>query len=189
MASGFPVCVNGVLIRTAEALYQACRFPHRPEVQRLILDQKSPMTAKMKGKPHRSDTRPDWNDVRVTIMRWCLRVKLTQHREEFGRLLIATGNRPIVEESRRDAFWGAKPDGDRALVGENVLGRLLMELREHVTKRTDAYTGDVDPPTIASFLLVGRPIGHVGPSTAPCASIDNDQAQTTQAPMQGSLLE
>src|SRR5436309_5954032 len=73
MAGGYPLCVNGVRILTSEALYQACRFPHRPEVQRLIIAQKSPMTAKMKSKPHREDSRPDWDEVRVLIMRWCLR--------------------------------------------------------------------------------------------------------------------
>ena len=58
MASGFPLSLNGSRILTSEALYQACRFPHRPEVQRLIIEQKSPMTAKMKSvwaygrKPH-----------------------------------------------------------------------------------------------------------------------------------------
>ena len=30
MAAGFPLKVNGVSVRTSEALYQACRFPHRP---------------------------------------------------------------------------------------------------------------------------------------------------------------
>ena len=30
MAPGFPLCVNGIAIRTSEALYQACRFPHVP---------------------------------------------------------------------------------------------------------------------------------------------------------------
>ena len=59
MAPGFPVPVNGILILTVEALYQACRFPHLPEVQRLILEQRSPMTAKMVGKPHREESRPD----------------------------------------------------------------------------------------------------------------------------------
>ena len=37
MASGFPLRVNGVRIHTSEALYQACRFPHMPEVQRKII--------------------------------------------------------------------------------------------------------------------------------------------------------
>ena len=30
MAGGFPLVVNGTEIRTSEALYQACRFPHLP---------------------------------------------------------------------------------------------------------------------------------------------------------------
>ena len=51
MAPGYPLRINGTLIFTSEALYQACRFPHRPEVQRLIISQTSPMTAKMKSKP------------------------------------------------------------------------------------------------------------------------------------------
>ena len=34
MAPGFPLRVNGVRIRTSEALYQACRFPHLPDVHR-----------------------------------------------------------------------------------------------------------------------------------------------------------
>ena len=39
MAPGFPLCVNGVRIRTSEALYQACRFPHLPDIQRQIIDE------------------------------------------------------------------------------------------------------------------------------------------------------
>src|SRR5579859_3354816 len=79
MAGGFPLRVNGINILTSEALYQACRFPHLPEVQRLIIEQKSPMTAKMKSKPYRDQSRSDWDSVRVRIMRWCLRVKLAQN--------------------------------------------------------------------------------------------------------------
>ena len=132
MAGGFPLEVNGVLIRTAEALYQACRFPHLPAVQEQIIAQRSPMTAKMKSKPHRPDSRPDWDKVRVRIMRWCLQVKLAQNWEKFGAVLLETGDLPIVEHSRRDEFWGAKPVDAQTLVGVNALGRLLMELRERV---------------------------------------------------------
>lgn len=69
MAPGFPLCINSVHVGTAEAIYQACRFPHRPDLQRLIISQTSPMTAKMRSKPYREETRPDWDDVRVAIMR------------------------------------------------------------------------------------------------------------------------
>lgn len=158
MAGGYPLNVQGVRIRTSEALYQACRFPHLPHVQRLIIEQASPMTAKMKSKPYREDSRPDWDEVRVKVMRWCLRVKLAQNWSTFSSLLLRSGNSPIVEESRRDDFWGAKRVGQHFLVGRNVLGRLLMELREVVkSSGRDAFL-HVEPPAIPQFLLLGSPI-------------------------------
>jgi ribA/ribD-fused uncharacterized protein len=175
MAPGFPLRVNSIAIRTAEALYQACRFPHEPEVQRLIIDQTSPMTAKMKGKPYRSRTRQDWPQVRVSIMRWCLRVKLACNYENFGHLLFATGARPIVEESRKDSFWGAQPTPEGVLVGANVLGRLLMELREELRLTSDDSLRYVVPLPIKEFILYGQSISPVATSrsrisaTAPLA--------------------
>ncbi len=157
MAGGFPLRVNGEDIRTSEALYQACRFPHLPDVQRDILDQRSPMTAKRVSEAHRADSRPDWMRVRVPVMRWCLRVKRVQNREAFGALLDSTGDRPIVEESWRDAFWGAKPEGGDRLVGRNILGRLLMELREASADGRDSVL-EAPPPDLPDFLFLGRPI-------------------------------
>jgi ribA/ribD-fused uncharacterized protein len=157
MAPGFPILLHGHRIRTAEALYQACRFPHMPDVQRMILDEISPMTAKMRSKPFRDQSRPDWEAVRVPIMRWCLRVKLAANWSKFSRLLLETGDRPIVEDSRKDDFWGAKPDED-ALEGRNVLGRLLMELREQLRADPDSLCV-VKPLSISKFLLLGVPIG------------------------------
>jgi type I restriction enzyme S subunit len=157
MAPGFPLKVNDVVIRTSEALYQACRFPHLPEIQRVIIKETSPMTAKMRSKPFRKDTRPDWDAVRIQIMRWCLRVKLAGNAGSFGRLLLATGDRPIVEHSRRDDFWGAKIASDGRLIGANVLGRLLMELREQLKSDPDRLM-IVQPLRIPQFLLFGEPI-------------------------------
>ena len=159
MAPGFPVRVNGVRILTVEALYQACRFPHQPEVQRKIIEQTSPMTAKMVGKPFRDDSRPDWDRVRVKIMRWVLRLKLAMHWSKFSELLLSTGDRPIVEDSRKDDFWGAIPTNSTTLVGMNVLGRLLMELREEI--KQGAELRRVEPPAILDFLLFGEQLGAV----------------------------
>ena len=150
-----------------EALYQACRFPRMPEVQGLIIDEKSPMAAKMRSKPHRQDTRQDWVSVRVKIMRWCLRVKLAQNWDKFGRLLLETGDCPIVEQSRRDDFWGAKVAEDDKLIGMNVLGRLLMELREQLKGDEAESLRCIQPLLISDFLLFGEPIKavHYAPNT------------------------
>ncbi|WP_084194551.1 NADAR family protein [Insolitispirillum peregrinum] len=166
MAGGFPLSVEGVPVATSEALYQACRFPHRPEIQELILASSSPMTAKMKSKPHRRETRPDWSLVRVPIMKWCLRVKLAQNWKRFSELLLSTGDVPIVEDSRTDSFWGAKPDGGDFLVGENALGRLLMELRLKLHDAPEELY-EVPPLPIAHFMLLGRQIGVVGRKVYP----------------------
>lgn len=160
MAGGFSIRVNGIRIPSSEALYQACRFPHLPSVQKTIIAQGSPMAAKMKSKPHRKDSRADWESVKVDIMYWCLRVKLAFHFTEFGGLLQRSGTKVVVEDSHKDRFWGAVPVKVRPeeLVGDNVLGELLMKLRgEIATGQRDDFR-EVPPLAIPKFLLLGSPI-------------------------------
>jgi type I restriction enzyme S subunit len=129
----FPLKVNGIHIRSSEALYQACRFPNYPEIQKKIIDCKSPMEAKMISKKYRSDyTRPDFEEIKVDIMYWCLQVKLACNFQKFSMLLKSTGTKPIVEISRKDDFWGAKVNkqNDQELVGKNILGQLLYKLNK-----------------------------------------------------------
>ncbi len=159
MAGGYPLSINGIRIPTSEALYQACRFPHKPDIQKLIIGQASPMTAKMVSKPHRKDSRLDWDEVRVQIMHWCLRVKLVQHWEKFSNLLLSTEDRPIVEESYRDPFWGAKPTNTETLIGINVLGQLLTELREKLKSSCLNELRVIEPPALPEFFLIGNSIG------------------------------
>ncbi len=188
MAGGFSLTVNNIDIKTSEALYQSLRFPCYPEIQRNIIDQKSPMTAKMKGKPFRNThTRSDWQSVRVMLMRWTLRVKLLQNWEEFSKKLLETEDLPIVElSSKGDDFWGtvivkevlqskkmsmvqrkyppSKEFPVGFLVGYNVLGRLIMELRQRIKLGRDPMSHDfmrLKPLDIPSFLLYGEKIGDI----------------------------
>ena len=161
MAGGYPLLINDVSILTSEALYQACRFPHKPEVQRIVIAQKSPMTAKMKSKPYRKDSRPDWDEIRISVMWWCLRVKLAQHWEKFGNLLLSTNDKPIVEISHRDQFWGAKPVTSENLDGVNILGKLLTRLREYLKSSRAEGLKTVSPLALPQFLLMGAPIGAI----------------------------
>lgn len=159
MASGYPLRIDGINILTSEALYQACRYPHLPDIQQKIIDQKSPMSAKMVGKPYRNQSRYDWDSVRVNIMRWSLRVKLINHFDKFANLLIATKDLPIVEWSLKDDFWGAKFNEDKDLfVGKNVLGRLLMELREEIKNGQYNQSFILNPLDISNFYLLEKPI-------------------------------
>lgn len=160
MASGYTIFVNGILILSSEALYQACRFPLNPEIQNLIIGQKSPMTAKMISRKYNHLTRSDWERVKIKVMRWCLEVKLSQNWDLFSKVLIDTKNKPIVEFSRKDKIWGAMDIGNGKLEGVNALGRLLMELRENYIKSNNRFKC-VAPLDIPDFLMYENKIDWV----------------------------
>jgi ribA/ribD-fused uncharacterized protein len=189
MAGGYLLNVNGVQILTSEALYQACRFPHLPEIQRLIIAERSPMTAKMKSKPYRDNSRIDWDIVRTKIMRWCLQVKLVQNWEKFSNLLLETGDSSIVEDSRKDDFWGAKPEDEEILTGANVLGRLLMQLREQIKSGEITAKTIVNPLPIQNFSLYGEEIIAVSANEEYTVSSYTDLLNFNKLDIQPNSLE
>lgn len=162
MATLFPLNIHGIEIRTAEALYQACRFPHLPEVQKKIVEEKSPMTVKMISNAHKKKSREDWDQVKMKIMRWCIQVKLAQNFVTFGSLLEETGMKDIVENSAKDNYWGAIPNEDGTIfTGMNVLGRLLMQLRQIFLSQEKYSLLYVHPLQISDFMFFGSPIGII----------------------------
>jgi ribA/ribD-fused uncharacterized protein len=160
MAGGYAVNVNDIIIGSSEALYQACKFPHLPEVQELILAEASPMSAKMVSNRYSDQIRPDWEAVRFKIMYWCLEVKLIQNWERFYRDLKATGTKQIVEFSPKDKVWAACPINEFELQGMNALGRLLMKLREEYVFKNH-FPECVEALEIPDFNLLGFPIDDV----------------------------
>lgn len=160
MAAGFPIQVSEIEFKTSEALYQSCRYPHIPDAQEKIISQGSPMTAKMVGKPYRSETRPNWGFLRVMFMRWCIHQKLLHNWDSFGELLIESDGLDIVEESNKDFFWGAKPIEHDQLMGFNVLGRLLMELRQNLIDCPENLML-IRPPAVDHFVFLGKEVNPV----------------------------
>jgi len=132
MCSGFPIQIGEDIFLTSESLYQVCRFNEYSDIQRIIQGEKSPMSSKMKSKKYILNTRSDWDDVRVGIMNWCIRMKLKCNWNKFSNLLLSTGNKQIIEDSHKDRFWGCVVDENNYLVGRNVLGKLLVNLREEL---------------------------------------------------------
>lgn len=162
MASGFPLLINEIIIHSSEALYQACKFPHIPDLQKKILGQTSPLLAKRVCKPFEGQEREDWIQIRTTVMRWCIKVKLVQNWVKLSPILLESEEKPIVEYSEKDDFWGALPWDNETLQGRNVLGRLLMELREQLKTNPKRADWDLTPPPINSFLILGIEIKTPG---------------------------
>jgi ribA/ribD-fused uncharacterized protein len=66
----------------------------------------------------------EWSMRKVEVMRRAIRAKFDQN-EEMRKRLIETGTAKLVEDSSEDKFWGGAIEGSM-----NMLGKLLMELRE-----------------------------------------------------------
>lgn len=112
---------------TSEAAYHWEKFPHLPDLQNAIRDARSAHAAYKIAEENRSRRRPDWDLVKVDIMKRILEAKVSQH-AYVRRKLLETGNRWLVEDSWRDDFWGWGPER----TGLNKLGQLWMEIRREL---------------------------------------------------------
>lgn len=128
--SAFRLSWKGRMFDTSEAAYHWEKFPNDAELQDAILDAPSAHEAFKLAESQKLFRRPDWDSVKVDIMREILTAKASQH-EYVRRKLLATGDRELVEDSWRDDFWGWGPNRD----GKNMLGNLWMEVRAAIRAR------------------------------------------------------
>lgn len=116
-----PVRYGGILFPTTEHAYQAAKSDDVNEAIRVSL-LKSPGDAKRVGRT--LVVRKDWEQVKRQIMLDVLRLKFSL--PDLRRRLLATGDVQLVEGNTwGDRYWGVCNG-----VGENWLGRLLMQVRE-----------------------------------------------------------
>ena len=141
-----PIVAGPWTFSTSEAVYQAAKFGAAPGVQQRIATAPTAREAAAIGRSPDPGMDPRWSAQRVNVMRWVLRIKREANPAVVDAVLADTGERAIVEISARDASWGAKPAGD-SYRGENVLGRLWMELRQHLRD---------DDPAVHSGEWIGR---------------------------------
>ncbi len=124
-----PVVLAGETWPTTEHYYQAQKSAD-PQVQSAIRQAKTPGDAKELGRTV-TLLPDDWTTRRDDVMLAALRAKFTQH-PELAAMLLATGDAPLVEHTRHDAYWGDGGDGS----GRNRLGELLMQVRADVAAQT-----------------------------------------------------
>jgi ribA/ribD-fused uncharacterized protein len=113
----------------AEAAYQYGKPKDKETAEWLILAPKPHLCATTAHALLSYDIRKDWDTIKVD------RMKRVLHAKFFDNLgirvdLLNTGDAILIEESKTDAFWGIGKKGN----GKNMLGILLMELREEIRK-------------------------------------------------------
>lgn len=119
-----PIQFEGRNYGTVEHAYQAAKTLDK-EVKEKIAKAKTPGDAKSLGR--KVKLRPDWEEVKLSIMYELVLSKFQTH-TELALQLLTTGASALEEGNTwGDRFWG-KVSG----VGENHLGKILMQVREEI---------------------------------------------------------
>lgn len=111
---------EGQIYPSSEAAYQAAKTLD-PDTRRQFVTM-SPGEAKRAGR--QLEVRSDWETIKIEVMWHCLASKFSD--PDLRSKLLDTGDMELVERNT----WGDRYWGQVNGVGENQLGRLLMQMRE-----------------------------------------------------------
>lgn len=127
---------------TVEHAFQAAKSLNQGE-QELIRSCPTPGKAKRAGK--KVLLRPDWEEVKFEVMLELVRLKF-QHNLDLAAKLLATGEAELIEGNLwHDNIWGKCCCEQCAeTAGENLLGRILMQVRQELQQNDDPDQKSVD---------------------------------------------
>jgi ribA/ribD-fused uncharacterized protein len=125
-----PIEFEGCTYPTAEHAYQAGKA-RKKEVRDWLMAAPSPSLLAMAAHGlYYWDITPGWSTSKFARMKSVLQAKFSQH-QDLGEILIKTGDARLVESATVDnavnRLWG-EVNG----VGRNMLGTLLMEVRDGI---------------------------------------------------------
>lgn len=123
------IIIQGIYWSTVEHYYQAQKFVGTKDevIIPLIHSAKTPEKAAELGRCSTRQVRPDWELVKTSIMGTAVLQKFRTH-VAIRKILLATGEQLLVENSPTDYFWGCGANKS----GQNHLGQILMSVREEL---------------------------------------------------------
>lgn len=128
--SDSPITILGVTYPRVENAFQSLKTAIPEEKAKFVTA--TGAAAKSLGKRVTLEGGPEWwNEQRVPVMLELLRIKFSN--PALAQMLLATGTAELVEGNTwGDKFWGVS--GGR---GENMLGKLLMQVRDELRTRSN----------------------------------------------------
>lgn len=147
-----PLLYDNKQYKTSEHLYHASKYLHDDEnhinlkYADIIRTSKTPYMAKILANKMimyqypwqkklneiimnytNTSQNENWEEQKIATMYNILIIKFTQDLH-CKKVLLSTGNKYLIENSKRDSFWGIGKDGK----GKNMLGELLVKVREDI---------------------------------------------------------
>jgi ribA/ribD-fused uncharacterized protein len=128
--SNFATCCitfNGIIYLSVEHAYMSAKSddPEWKEYCRI-----EPQAGNVKRRSKSINLVDFWDIKKTLVMKELLMIKFSI--DPFNRLLLSTGDQEIQEGNTwGDTFWGVDLNTG---IGENMLGKMIMEIRCHIRK-------------------------------------------------------
>lgn len=123
-----PIVYNGISYQNNEAAFQAQKCLNDSE--KLMFSTLSPSDAKKLGR--KVVLRSDWESIKFSVMQEIVDAKFDQNPDIANKLIMT--NNEYLEEGNN---WGDKIWGTVNGIGENNLGKILMQTRERLRLKED----------------------------------------------------
>lgn len=135
---GLEIKYQGFVFDNSEALfmYLKCKFFNQEELALEVTENQDPAKVKKIGRKIKNYNEKSWAESRVGYMKLVQVMKFGQH-PELNKILLATGDKQIIEASPLDNIWGVgmystHPDVEdpEKWKGQNLLGKVLESVRK-----------------------------------------------------------
>ena len=130
-----PITIDGITFDCSEKLFQMIKFTDDTSRKTIFAAKGRKIKMMARHFEKVGTVREDWGRIIVDVMKYCIVQKYAQS-AEFRAELERSRGLYIVEDqtifnTKTPNTWGVKLSGDGTeYVGPNLMGRLLMELRD-----------------------------------------------------------
>lgn len=119
-----PIEYNGIFYESSENAYQSAKFDDismKIEIQKM-----TPKKSKLFANKNKQFITPNWNNIRLDVMREVVFKKFL-YNIELQQMLVGIGDAYIEETNNwNDTFYGVCNG-----IGENNLGKILMQTKNY----------------------------------------------------------
>ena len=124
------IIIDGIEFDSVEHAYMAHKS-NDENWKKFCKETKNP--GEVKKQSYKIKLVDDWEQIKVSAMKKCLEQKFSQ--SPYKELLLSTGDEYIQEGNNwGDTFWGVSLKTGK---GKNVLGKLIMQIRNNLTNEKE----------------------------------------------------
>lgn len=118
-----PVHYEGLVYKSSEAAFQSAKTTDM-SIRLKFTTVNPPKSKAMGGHLY---LRPNWEQIKNQVMEDCVRDKFTRN-PDLAEKLLATGDEELIEGN----YWGDDYWGVCTSEGKNMLGKILMKVRDEL---------------------------------------------------------